>query len=85
MGWRLFDFECNACKAVFEELVHTDTPETAKCKCGSSETTRLIGAPRIDPRLGLDPDFATMSDKWAKTRYQRAKIERKQADSHGES
>lgn len=64
----LFDFSCDDCAHVFEELIYTDNPESVNCPwCGSGSTRRLLSAPRIDPRLGLDPDgFPTMGDKWAK-------------------
>lgn len=81
----LFDFECLACSKVFEEFHNTSTPETVKCECGGL-TKRLIGATRIDPRLGLDPEgFPTMGDKWARTREQRTRIERQRDVSHGDT
>lgn len=83
----LFDFECQVCSQVFEEFYNTTAPDEnpAKCVCGSTTTKRLIGATRIDPKLGLDPEgFPTMGDKWARIRNQRTRIERQQASAHGE-
>ena len=52
-------------------------------ECGSP-SNRLISAPRLDPRMGLDPEGnPTMADKWAKVREQRAKIEKKHYKEHG--
>lgn len=78
----LFDFRCNTCTHVFEELVNRDSPEPVKCpSCGQFDTTRQIGSFTIDPRLGLDPDsFPTMGDKWAKKREQRHRLESRRTD-----
>ncbi len=64
----LFDYECLDCSNKFEELIYTDRPDTTTCpECKSDYVTRLISAPRIDPKLGTDPEgFPTMGDKWAK-------------------
>lgn len=76
---RLYDFECknSACGEIFEELVYSHELEIQKCPICDSPSRRLIGTPRIDPRLGLDPAFSTMGDKWAKIRRQRKQIESK--------
>jgi putative FmdB family regulatory protein len=77
---RLFDFECldAACGHNFEELVKYEDSDAIRCPLCNSPTRRLIGAPTIDPRLGLDAaSFPTMADKWARVRRQRAKIESK--------
>ena len=74
----LFDFECNACAEVFEELVTRAESLEVKCPRCTGATTRLIGAPTIDPNLGLDAaSFPTMGDKWARVRRQRKLIESK--------
>jgi putative FmdB family regulatory protein len=74
---RLYEFKCvhPECEHNFDEYVAYEDIPSVKCpECGSP-THRLITAPRIDPRLGLDPSFPTMQDKWARVRRQRAKIE----------
>jgi len=77
---RLFDFLCKNtdCGHQFEELVHYDDIASTVCpECGGP-TRRLIGAPMIDPRLGLDAaNWPTMGDKWARIRRQRKQIESK--------
>lgn len=79
----LFDFECGKCRLVFEELVPHNVRDVV-CPCGYL-AKRLVSAPRIDPRLGVNADsFPTMGDKWARVREQRAKIESKRAREHGE-
>lgn len=84
----LYDFQCESltCAHVFEEFADWKTPTPVKCPlCGELTENRLIGAVRIDPRLGLDRDcFPTMAAKWEKTRRQRMQIENKQAASRGE-
>ena len=64
----LFDYECLECSKIFEELIHMGNPEAVNCpQCSSSSTKRMLSAPRIDPKLGLDPiGFPTMGDRWAK-------------------
>lgn len=70
----LNDYECQECGHVFEELADRDA--RIPCPVCNAPSKRLIAAPRIDPRLGLDPEgFPTMADKWARVRRQRAKIE----------
>lgn len=79
---RLYEFQCNStyCQHQFDEYVAYEDIPTVKCpKCGT-DTTRHITAPRMDPRLGVDPSFPTMADKWARTRRQRAKIESQSQD-----
>ncbi len=75
----IFDHQCRSCSTVFEEFVYTEATSGPDCPdCGATDAERLIGAPRLDPRMGLDPtSFPTMGDKWAKVRRQRQQIERK--------
>lgn len=79
---RLYEFECKNedCKTRFDEYVTYEDIPTVKCpECGT-DTTRLYSPLRMDPRLGVDPSFPTMADKWARTRRQRAKIESQSQD-----
>ena len=83
----LYDFECpsESCANKFEEFADWSNPVPVNCPLCGEPSKRLISAPRIDPRLGLDPTgFPTMGDKWAKVRRQRVQIENKQAASRGE-
>ena len=80
---RLFDFECQNpdCSHTFEELVKYEEQGSVLCPLCNHSTKRLIGAANIDPKLGIDPNYPTMYDKWARTRRQRKQIESKR-DSH---
>jgi putative FmdB family regulatory protein len=79
------DFECRSCQSVFEELADRNAPETVKCPmCGQFNATRLIAAPRLDPRMGVDPAFATMGDRWVRKRDQQKKIEERRHREHGD-
>jgi putative FmdB family regulatory protein len=70
----LFDFECTACGVVFEDLIPSDE-HTCPCKCGAV-AQRMISGTRLDWRnMGVDPDFATCADKWAKMQEQKSRIE----------
>ena len=78
MSRQIFEFRCaaDACGLVFDEYVAYDDIPSVKCPSCASDTVRQLCAPRIDPRLGLDPaSFPTMADKWARIRRQQAKIE----------
>jgi hypothetical protein len=84
----LYDFECSKEPShVFEEFADWKTPTPVKCPlCGELTEKRLIGATRIDPKLGLDREsFPTMADKWERTRRQRMQIETREARARGES
>ena len=79
----LFDFRCTECLVKFEEMVKSSVKELPCPQCGA-RSTRLISTPRLDPRMGLDPvGNPTMGDKWARTREQRAKIEKAHYKEHG--
>lgn len=79
----LYDFRCKTCDHKFDDMVKSDVFQLPCPECGS-EAKRLISTPRLDPRMGLDPEGnPTMGDKWAKVREQRAKIEKKHYEEHG--
>ena len=81
----LYDFECEDCGNIFEELADRSSPEPVKClQCGQSKTRRLISTPRLDPRMGVDPAFASMADKWDRKRRQHQKIEEARHREHGD-
>lgn len=43
----MYEFKCNACKKVFEELVFGD-PKSVPCPhCGSTNTQRLLSATTV--------------------------------------
>lgn len=78
-----FDFRCQQCTAVFDDMVKPDVYEAPCPSCGATGV-RLVSMPRIDPRLGTDPDgFPTMADKWAKTHEQRKRVEERREREHG--
>ena len=77
-----FDFRCGNCGLVFEGHVPS-SQRTHECPVCTDTAIRLIGVPVIDPRLGVDPAFGTMADKWAKTHRQRRNAEREYAKEHG--
>jgi putative FmdB family regulatory protein len=79
----LFDFECQHCTYVFDDMVKPNIHEAPCPKCGHN-ATRLVSTPRIDPRLGLDAaGFPTMGDRWAKVREQRKAVEERRERDHG--
>jgi putative FmdB family regulatory protein len=81
----LDDYSCRACGKVFEELAAHDAPETVTCpECGKNEATRLVACPRIDPRLGVDPAFSTLGDKWMRKRAQQKRIEERRHREHND-
>ena len=78
----LYDWKCQHGHK-FEQMAKMYVRETDCPHCGAS-AKRLISTPRLDPRMGLDPDFPGAYDKWAKTRRQRATIEREHYKEHGD-
>lgn len=36
------------------------------CKCGESANLVVLSTPRLDPKMGLDPDFPSAAAKWRK-------------------
>jgi putative FmdB family regulatory protein len=61
----IYDYRCNNCEHSYEALRSVANRDNAQCPgCKSSLSTLLISAPRIDPRMGLDPDFPTAYKKW---------------------
>ncbi|PIE68894.1 MAG: FmdB family transcriptional regulator [Deltaproteobacteria bacterium] len=44
----LFEFSCNACDALFEELTSSTTPTTIVCpQCGSTDVHKMVSATAI--------------------------------------
>lgn len=81
--YMFFDFRCVDCEQKFDDLVKPDVQQ-APCPNCSGIGKRLVSAPRLDPKMGLDPEGnPTMGDRWAKIRKQRALIEKKHYKEHG--
>ena len=76
----LYKYSCE-CGEQFEELHSVADRHTSICpKCGAS-AKQEITAVHFDGRMGLDPDFTTFADKWARKRVQRSKVESKRVDN----
>jgi len=80
----MFEWRCTNCNLKFDSLQSSDKRSIPCIEC-SSEAKRLISCPRIDPKMGVDPDFGTMSDKWARKKEQQYRINKKKAAEHGDS
>lgn len=64
MARMLFDFECEDCSKVFEDLVESETT-ALPCVACKGNSKRLISAPRIDwLHMGLDPAFPSAYERW---------------------
>ena len=68
----LYRYRCN-CGKEFESIRDVEAREEAPCFACGNKGKHIISAPNFDPKMGLDPDFATFSSKWAKTREKAAK------------
>lgn len=79
----LYDFRCNSCETRFDEFARIDDTVIPCPECGQ-DARRLISTPRFDPKMGLDPDFATLSDKWAKRKEASAREAQRRAVEHGD-
>ncbi len=78
----LYDFRCTECGHKFEHLVKPDIHVTPCHDCGAT-ANRLISAPRMDPRLGIDPDFPGAYMKWEKTQRNKRQVEKQYHADHG--
>lgn len=78
----LFDFRCTGCNHKFDDMVKSDVYEAPCPECGA-QAKRLISCPRLDPKMGLDPDFPTAYDAWAKSKTQKTKIDKAHYKEHG--
>jgi len=68
MAFRLFDFECEKCWNVFEDMVQPEI-QILQCPLCSGTANRLIASPRIDwLHMGVDPGFPSAYEKWAKAK-----------------
>lgn len=43
----------------FDDLRPMALRETAECECGEMARQVIVAAPRLDPKMGLDPGFPT--------------------------
>lgn len=77
-----FEFYCNSCKTVFDGFVKPDKHEESCPICGTV-SKRVVSAPRLDMRMGVDPAFSTMADKWDRMHDQGRKVDEKRAEEHG--
>lgn len=78
----LFDFRCNECLHVFDDMVKPDVKETLCSRCPGT-ATRMISAPRLDPKMGLDPDFPKSYGQWEKRKKNHRAVEKKHFENHG--
>jgi putative FmdB family regulatory protein len=75
----LYEYKCE-CGNRFSQLKKVEERDTAPCpECGTW-AKHAITPVNFDPKMGLDPAFATFSDKWAKK--QRNKGSGKSTDSN---
>ena len=77
----LYDYRCD-CGNVFTAMNKVDERETAVCPDCNKPAKHIISPVNFDPKMGLDPDFATFSDKWAKK--QRSKGSGKMRDGNND-
>jgi hypothetical protein len=71
----LFEFECDDGHQ-FEEMVK---PKVRRIKCPTCSVgaSRLVSTGHINyRRMGVDPDFPTAGDKWAKMQEQRKAVDK---------
>jgi putative FmdB family regulatory protein len=79
----LFDFRCTNCGEKFEEYVRPDVKAKPCPKC-ASEGKRIISGTRLDIRMGIDPDFSTMGDKWERSYMSGVREAQKRQQEHGD-
>ena len=79
----LYEWRCKSCNHKFDRFAKMTETATDCPECGRL-AKRLISAPTIDPRLGVDPTFGTLGDKWAKKMENRAKEAKRRQLEHGD-
>ena len=80
----LNDYACESGHQ-FEELVERDKRDSVTCPTCGAPTKRLLAAPRLDTRLGVDAAaFPTLGAKWVRRRAQRQRIEEARKREHGD-
>lgn len=62
----IYDYRCDSCGEGFEAQRSVAARHTAGCGCGGVGGLVIVRAPSLDPRMGVDPDFATMARRWDK-------------------
>lgn len=78
----MYEWRCKDCSHKYDELAKSDVKVGVCPECGA-ESKRLISTPNFDPKMGLDPDFSTFGDKWARTTRQKSNQDKKFYDDHG--
>ncbi|MHC4372209.1 MAG: FmdB family zinc ribbon protein [Planctomycetota bacterium] len=78
--WRCTDASCNT---KFDRMTKMSQTVTVCPECGG-QAKRLISAATLDYRMGVDPDFGTMGDKWAKRLEERGKEAARRKQEHGD-
>ncbi len=78
----LYDWRCQSCNTKFEALEKMVTLERECPECGNV-AKRLISAPRLDPKMGLDPSNTTAADRWARVNKQKTEQDKKFYEDHG--
>lgn len=74
-GMPIYDFECDACGARFEELARAD--ELPPCpECGAPEPRRLLSQVSPTPRIGLRGAAARRSDATRRAREESKREQR---------
>lgn len=79
----LFDWQCPNCGAEFEEFEQEGAKPVCPVCHTTDSATKLIGATRLDPKLGLDASgFPSMGAKWVRRRQQHQRIEERRKREH---
>lgn len=73
----LYEFKCNDCNSVFEEL--TEFKRESTCECGG-KADKILSAPRISLE-GVTGDFPGAAMSWDKKHAEKLKQEQKKANS----
>lgn len=74
MSFVVYDYQCPDCGHLdYDRFVRRADADKQDCTVCGSLLHRLPCAPHLDHlRAGVDPDFGTLGDKWAKMQEQKA-------------
>lgn len=68
----LYKYRCN-CGKEFDAIRAVESRDEAPCLACGGKGKHVITGAHFDPKMGTDPDFATFSAKWAKSREKAAR------------
>ena len=71
----IYEYQCTACRHVFDELVKVDAPAPACPSCGGSDVERLISLPAVSTEKTRRRTTAEARQRGDKMRQEKARAQ----------